>query len=53
MGGPLQAGHAKNQRHDDYLNTHQHLPSKYPSARREARSLLLLAGFGMIFANTL
>ena len=51
--GPLQAGRAKNQRRDDYLNTHKHLPSKYPSARREARSLPWRAGSGMIFANTL
>ncbi len=51
--GPLETGHAVKQRRDDYLNTHQHLPSKYPTARREARSLPWRAGSGMIFANTL
>jgi hypothetical protein len=49
----LQAGRAKNQRRDDYLNTHQHLPSKYPFARREARSLPWRASSGKILANTL
>jgi hypothetical protein len=49
----LETGHAVKQRRDDYLNTHQHLPSKYPTARREARSLPWRAGSGMIFANTL